>query len=123
MVRVEGLRELLHATDQMGKETKKLVRDELRKAAEPVRDDAARRFAPIDVKSASKYGISVRKTGFVLVEQRLRKSPVQSRRRPKFGALQMRKALVPALISKEDEVVEHLEDALDKILRRWGSMG
>lgn len=111
-VRVEGLRELIRAADNAGKETKKLVRGELRKAAEPVRDEARRLFAPVDAKSASRYGISVRRSGIVSVEQRLRKT---TGLHPEFGALQMRTALEPALDSKADEVGERMEAAVDRI--------
>lgn len=115
-VRVKGLRSLLRATDAAGKDTKKLVRDELRRAAEPVRRDAAVRFARYDPRSASRYGVSVRRVGTVSVEQRLRRTTGQH---PEFGALQMRAALVPALEAKQDEVVGHLEEALERLARRW----
>jgi len=122
-IRVEGLRQLLRATDQAGKETKKLVRDELRKAAEPVRAEAARLFAPVDGRSAARYGISVRKVGTVSVEQRLRKSPNVSARRRNFGPMQMRRALEPALESKSDDVVRALDDALGRLAGDWGHGG
>ena len=110
--RVVGLRELLHATDAMGKDTKKLVRGALREAAEPVRADAAARFLRYDEKSARKYGISVRRTGVVSVEQRLKKSANQARRRRNFGPLQMRKALVPALEDNQAIVRDRVENAV-----------
>lgn len=115
-VRVRGLRSLLRATDAAGKDTKRLVRDELRKAAEPVRAEAAARFAPYDARSATRYGISVRRVGTVAVEQRLRRTTGQH---PEFGALQMRKALVPALESNEDKVVDALDEALERLFREW----
>jgi len=110
--RVVGLRELLRATDAMGKDTKRLVRGKLREAAEPVRQDAAVRFASYDAKSAGKYGISVRRTGFVSVEQRLRRSSDASRRRPKFGTLQMKKALLPALADNGEQVEAKVNEAV-----------
>lgn len=115
-VRVKGLRSLLRATDAAGKETKRLVRDELRKTAEPVRDEARRLFSPIDAGSAASYGISVRKVGTVSVEQRKRRTTGQH---PEFGALQMREALLPALASKGDEVVAELDAALERLARKW----
>jgi len=57
----------------------------------------------------------------VSVEQRLRKSSNVSRRRPKFGTLQMREALLPGLESKSDAVVKSLDEALDRLGSRWGS--
>lgn len=119
-VRVEGLRELLRATDKASKETKKLVRGELRKAALPVLTDARARLAPIDTRSASKLGISVRKVGTVTVEQRLRRT---TGLRPDFGRLQMGRALIPALEDNADRVVEHLGETLDRLTEEWGRGG
>lgn len=119
-VRVEGLRQLLRATDAADKATKKLVRSELRKVAVPVRDEARRLFASTDSKSASRFGISVRKVGTVSVEQRLRRT---SGLRPDFGRLQMRKALVPALEGKADEVIVLFDKALERLSDDWGRGG
>ena len=119
-VRVEGLRQLLRATDAADKETKKFVRTELRKVAEPVRDEAQSLFQDVSAKSAARYGISVRKVGTVSVEQRLRRT---TGKRPDFGSLQMRTALGPALDSKADEVVEKFDEALERIGNRWGAGG
>lgn len=110
----------------MGKDTKRLVRASLREAAIPVRDEASRMLtsyghssaARFHVsgermdKSAAKYGISVRRTGIVSVEQRLRKSGNESRRRAKFGGLQMRKSLIPALEAKSDVVEKKVAEAV-----------
>lgn len=114
------LRALLRATDNAGKETKKLVRSELRKAAEPALVDARARLRPISVKSAGKLGISIRKVGTVTVEQRLRRT---TGLRKDFGALQMRKSLLPALAENADEVTDALADVLDRQLAAWGRGG
>jgi hypothetical protein len=119
-VRVKGLRSLLRATDAAGKDTKRLVRDELRKAAEPVRREAAVRFASTDARSAGRYGISVRRVGTVSVEQRLRRTTGQH---PEFGRLQMRRALVPALEHNTERVVAQLDEALERLTREWGAGG
>lgn len=113
-VKVKGLAQLLAATDKADRQTKRQVRAELRQAAENVRDDASRRFVSYSPVSAGRYGISVRKTGVIAVEQRLRKT---SGLRPDFGALQMRKALVPANVAEQAEFQRRLEDALDRIAR------
>ena len=119
-IRVKGLRQLLRATDQADKNTKKLVRDELRKAAEPVRAEAMLRFAPYDPKSAARYGISVRRVGTVAVEQRLRRT---TGLHPEFGRLQMRKALVPALEHNTERVVAEIDNALERLTIEWGVGG
>lgn len=114
------MRELLRATDRAGKETKKLVRDELRKSARPVLDDARRRLAPIDGRSAARLGISVRKVGTVAVEQRLRRT---SGLRPDFGRLQMGRVLIPALEDNTDAVVASLDATLERLTDEWGRGG
>lgn len=113
-MRVIGLRELLTVTDAAGYATKKLVRDELRKAALPVKEEAQRLFTPYSELSASRYGISVRRVGTVTVEQRIRMTEGEERGR-RWGALQMAKALYPAAESKETEVVSTLEAAVDRL--------
>lgn len=111
-IQVKGLREFLRATDAAGKETKKMVRDRLRKVAEPVLKDARVKLSAYDARSASRLGISVRRTGMVAVEQRLRRT---TGAHPQFGALQMAEALMPALDENTDDVVQEFEKALDDI--------
>ena len=110
--RVVGLQGLLRATDAMGKDTKRLVRQKLREAAEPVRQDASERFVKYHPKSAAKYGITVRRVGTVTVEQRLRKSADTARRRRNFGPLQMQKALLPALADNSELVERKVGEAV-----------
>lgn len=109
-----GLRELLHAADQADKATKKLVRSELREAARPVLEDATTRMEEISPRF--KFGISVRKAGTVSVEERLRKT---TGRRPDYGGVQMRDALLPALEAKEGQVNDILSEAVDRLARRF----
>lgn len=112
-VRVTGFRELVRAADAAGKDTKKKVRDRLRAVGEGVRRGAQSRFAPIDARSAARFGVSVRRTGSVTVEQRLRRT---TGRHPEFGALQMRRALEPSLDANEPLLERELEKALDDII-------
>lgn len=106
------MREFLRAADAAGKETKKLVRDEIRKIAEPVLADARAKLSDYDARSAARLGISVRRTGVVSVEQRMRKT---TGLRPDFGALQMSRALIPALDENTDRVEREFGEAVDRI--------
>ncbi len=120
--RVTGLRELLRVTDQLPKDVRKDVRNELRKVAEPVRDDATRLFlaevSPNPRKT--RYGISVRKVGTITVEQRKKgTSGRNSARRPKFTDLVMARSLAPALEHNQGEVVAGFNRVLDGLERRW----
>lgn len=111
-VTTKGLRELIRAADAAGKETKKAVRDRLRQVATVVKAEAASRFAPTDAHAAGGFGVSVRRTGLVTVEQRQRRTTGQH---PNFGGLQMRRALLPALDAKSSEVERSMEQAVDDI--------
>lgn len=110
-VRVEGLRDFLRDTNKAEKETKKKVRDRLKEAGDVVREEASRLFSPVSAKTAGGYKVRARVSG-VHVEQSLRKTTGM---RPDFGALQMRRALVPALINKEDDVYREMEKAADDL--------
>src|SRR6266508_4231151 len=112
-VRVKGVRELIRAADASGKETKKAVRDRLRQVGEGVRAGAQSRFQRYDLRSAAKFGVTVRRTGVVAVEQRLRRTTGQ---RPNFGRLQMTRALEPSLEAHEDDLEREMNDALDDIV-------
>lgn len=110
-LKVRGFKEFVRACDHAGKETKKQVRGTFRKVGDIVKVEAAARFASYDARSAAGYRTVVRQRG-VSVEQSLRKT---TGKRPDFGALQMTKALIPALDDKADEVEHAMEAAIDKV--------
>jgi hypothetical protein len=110
-VKVKGLREFMRATAKADKETKKVVREKLKEAADIVRVEASSRFRPISARSAAGYRTRAR-IGGAFVEQSLRKT---NRKHPTYGALQMRRALEPALEAKSDEVERRLEKGIDEL--------
>jgi len=110
-VRVHGLREFLAATKQADPVVRRELRKRLRQAGELVRDDAVPRFSPVDAGSAAAFGVSVRAAGVVAVEQRRRRTTGQH---PEFGALQMRRALVPAGEAKSAEAARIVERVIDE---------
>lgn len=115
-VKVKGLRELQRDFRAISKEASKEVRESLREAAEPVRQEAQSLFSGVDARSAAGYKVRVRQRG-VAVEQSRRRTTGQH---PEYGALQMRRALLPALESRENDVVEGIEKALDRLADRRG---
>ncbi len=110
-VRVRGLRQFNRAARLAGPDSRREVRDAFEDVGESVRSEATRRFAPIDRESASAYVVRSRARG-VAVESRKRKT---SGKRPDFGALQMRLALLPAATVKENETERRLEEAFDRV--------
>jgi len=113
--RVLGYRDFMRACARADKDTRRYVRSTLRETGELVRSDAVARFSTIDARSAAGYKIRVRQTG-VLVEQSLRKT---TGRRPDYGALQMRRALLPALAANQQDTERRLEHAIDEIADRF----
>jgi len=114
-LKVNGLKELLQATARADKETKRYVRAVLRKTGESVKTGAAERFASTDARSASRYRVVVRQRG-IAVEQSLRKT---TGLHPEFGALQMRRALVPSLEANEAKTEADFEHALDLVCEHF----
>ncbi len=89
-VRIRGYDKLLRSIAAADKATAKEVRSSLRSAAEVVRVPwAAEDLDRFGAKTAAGMRTVVRKRG-VAVEQSLRKSSVEARRRPKFGTKQQR---------------------------------
>jgi hypothetical protein len=115
-VRVHGLRALQRDFRRISKSLSKEVRDGLRKAADPVRVEAAALLAPISADSAAGYKIRVRQRGVALEQSRRRTTGL----RPDYAKLQFARAMAPAVANKENEVVKGLEDALDDLAKGYG---
>ena len=108
---VSGFKELVAASKSLIPAEQKEVRAAFARSGEIVRSDAAQRFNKYNARSAAGYRVRVRQRG-VEVDQSLRKT---TGLRPDYGALQMRRALLPALYAKQDEVVAEFEKALDEV--------
>jgi hypothetical protein len=106
-----GYSELVRASKLLIPAEQKETRAALAKSGEIIRADAATRFAAYSTKSAAGYRTRVRIRA-VEVEQSLRKV---TGLRPDWGATQMRKGLLPALSSKQNEVEAEFEKALDVV--------
>ena len=99
--------------------TKRMVRKELRQAAEGVRAEAQLRFSAIDTRTAAGYRVAVRQKGIAVV-QSLRKT---TGRRPDYGTLQMRRALLPARDSAAANLQHEIEAAFDRIANNLNGGG
>ena len=118
-IRIRGYRDFLVATARADRESKRYVRETFRQVGDVVRQEAAGRFASTDVRSAAGYRTRVRQRG-VVVEQSIGKS---TGTRPDFGALQMRRALLPSLMSNADTLESELEKALDRVADHFDDRG
>jgi len=117
VVKVEGLTGLLRAMDRVDADTRRFFRDELRKVGDIVRVSAVRRFKVYDERSAAGFRTRVRQRG-VEVEQSYRKT---TGLHPEYGRLQMVKALLPALFSRQAEINRRIEKVLDRVAAHFNS--
>jgi hypothetical protein len=114
-IQVKGLREFTRALKKADSGLVKAMKSELKEAMEPVRLEAesrGARYAQIGPYKIVPYG-----SGNVFVRQGMN---TVTGRRPDFGALQMRRVLIPALVSKEGEILEAFEDVVENVNRRAG---
>src|SRR5215831_10094165 len=105
----------MKASQLADRSLRKEIRDTFRQAGDSVRSEAAIRFSTTDVKSAIGYRTRVRQRG-VIVEQSLRRT---TGKHPKYGRLQMRRALLPALAHQEPQTIRKMEQALDHVCDLW----
>lgn len=119
-VHVHGLRELNKAFGLMGKELKKELRDEIKNVGEPVRQAAEMKAVTGitnigDRWSQMRLGVTS-SVGYVAPKARRRGgSP-----RPKFAALLMNRAMIPALEQNEPQTIRRFEEMLDRLADRFG---
>jgi hypothetical protein len=118
-VAVRGLTELIRDFKNLDKPVKARLRQALRDVGDVVKQDAATRFSQTDSRSAAGFKTRVRQRG-IAVEQSIKKTTGQH---PEYGSLQMRKALLPALMSNEQDMHRELERALDRISREFERKG
>lgn len=114
-IRVHGLREVNAAFGKIDKQLRKELGNDLKKAAEPVVQEARIR----ETWAGAKIGtIRAKRSGLrVFVEQSARKV---TGLRGDYGALQMRKALTPALEDKADAVFNDVERVLNEYANSAG---
>lgn len=115
-IRVRGQAELVRAFGRIDKSLRQEVQRELAAAAEIVSDEARSRLAAYDTASAAGLRPRVRGASS-FVEQRRRKV---TGRRGDWGVLQMREALLPALSSKQDEVIDRVDEMLARLAGEAG---
>lgn len=111
-IQIKGLAALNRAFKRYDKQAQRGLERDLLDAANIVALDARARFSFYDLRSAAGYRPRTRGFGRIVVEQRRRKTTGQH---PEYGALQMRKALVPALYSQQEPVLKRVEQMLDRI--------
>ena len=133
----EGLRQVAQSLRETDRGLLAMLERELAVAGEITRDDAERRFSEYGASkgrpgkyaatiaaSASSFEVRVRTSGasqaLVVVGQHRRSTGLVQAKRPGYGSLQMRKALLPARTATHDRGVAHLEDGAMRLLHQHG---
>lgn len=111
---VRGYTELVSAFAKAEEDVKNEFFELLREVGDIVRADASARFAPYNARSAAGFRTVAQRTS-VDVRQSLTKTTGQ---RPDYGALQITKALLPALDARSEEIREKFEELLDQIVTK-----
>jgi hypothetical protein len=109
-IRVTGVREAVRALNTVSRDAPKVVKNELKTAAEPVRKDATTRISRYRG-STQKLANRVGRGSSVFVRGTARK---RSGKRGDFGRLQQRH-LEASLQANQDEVMQALEQAMDRL--------
>lgn len=111
---VRGYKELLRGLVDADKNTRREVRATLREAGDTVKvaaaENALSRFHNAG-RTAAGYRVVVRQRG-LSVEQSIRKT---TGKRPDYGGLQMKDALLPALERNEGRIEADMDAAMDKV--------
>lgn len=115
-IKVEGYRATIKALGDVDRGTKRAVFAGLRAAAEPIAADARSKLSGFQGISLGTIKPSARSTGVVVI-QRAKKT---TGKRADFGALQMRKGLLPALEENEDTVACDVEAAFYVLTKKEG---
>lgn len=114
-VRIRGLRELQSSLKKVNKEVAKTVRDELKEAAEPVRQ-TAERFAGAEI---SHIGPSWGQMRLGVTSSTVYIAPKSRRRggspRKNLAILLLEKAMFPALEEHQGYIIKRVERALDRL--------
>ncbi len=110
-IRVTGLRETTAALRKVSRSAPNVVTNELKTAADPVRDAAAARISRYAGSKPQSIKPRVKGRGSVFVQQNARK---KTGKRGDFGALQQRH-LEAALDANRDKVMRSLEKAMDRL--------
>lgn len=93
------------------------LRVELREIGGNVASEATKLFSEIDEYTAKGFKARVRPAGVLVVENTRRKTTGEH---PEYGALMMRKALLPARSIKMEETTERFELAMDRTFSHLG---
>lgn len=131
----EGLREVAQALAVIDRELLHELEQGLEHTGEVLREDATRRFVAYHPsgnpgprssfeRSAESFEVRVRAggaaTALVVVGQRRRSSRQQTMRRPNWGGLQVKHALLPARTATLEASAEILEREVHGLMRRHG---
>lgn len=106
-IRVKGYRETARALQRVNKGAKVALYKGLRDAATPIAEDARSRLSGYQGIKTSSIRPRAGLRGVYITQSAKKTSGL----RPDFGSLQMRVGLLPAAYSRQDDIVEKVEEA------------
>lgn len=122
-VSVEGLRELNRAFARADKQVKREFKGTLRKAAEPVRQDAES-LAGSEIRNIgepwSRMRVGTTRSLVYVAPRQRGKKTASNRRRPNLKDLLIDRSLEPALEQNIDGVTGEVEHMLNGVAGDWG---
>ena len=113
VIRVKGYRECARALNVVNRDAKKVLFAGLRSAAEPIAVDTRGRLSKYQGISLGTIKPAARIKGVAIVQRAKKVTGL----RPDFGALQMRKGLIPAVQEAEPDIYDRVEAAFEALIR------
>jgi hypothetical protein len=124
VVELKGLRELNRLLAATDKQAKRELNRGLRKAANPIKEDA-QQFAESGIRRIGpkwgkmRVGVTQSLVYVAPKERGVKTRGPDPRRRPKFANLMEERAMDPALRANEHEVERQVDEAFEKIAHQW----
>lgn len=120
-VRVEGLPKLSRLIREADDDLDLFMREGLYEIGEMVARDVRDKYRPYSGVGADAVETKIRKAGYVIVAQTLRRGRDMNRRRSNFGGLMMRKAFLPSLGANEEKAAEAANLLLDRVAAKFNT--
>ena len=117
VIRIEGLDALDRTWRVIDDDLRRELQKEMQDAARIVSEDARSRLSRYNARSAMGIRARIERRTMAVVEQRRART---TGKRGDWGALQMRKALVPARAVRRSEVIARLDRMLGRLAGEHG---
>lgn len=115
-IHVKGYRETVRSLNAVNRGAKRALQAGLREAAQPIASDTRSRLSGYRGISLATINPSATTRGVSIVQRAKRVTG----KRPDFGALQMRRGLIPAVRAADGEIRDRVEEAFAALAHNEG---